>query len=54
MERRITAAGVGRTLSDILDPVRKRGERFLIGSDGEPLATLAPGVPVRGIPMSEL
>lgn len=39
---RITATQLARSLSDILNRVRYRGERFEIQRNGETVATLAP------------
>ena len=48
METRITATELAKSLSDILNRVRYKGERFLIERKGEPVATLAPAAPVPG------
>ena len=53
METRITATELAKSLSDILNRVRYRGERFVIERNGEPIASLAPSAPV-GITMGEL
>lgn len=42
METRITATELAKSLSDILNRVRYRGERFVVERGGEPVATLAP------------
>ncbi|MDO8750785.1 MAG: type II toxin-antitoxin system prevent-host-death family antitoxin [Dehalococcoidia bacterium] len=42
MDISITATQFSRSLSDILNRVRYRGERFVIVRNGEPVATLAP------------
>jgi prevent-host-death family protein len=55
METKITATELARSLSDILNRVRYRGERFLIERNGEPVATLTPAAPMSGgITMREL
>lgn len=38
----ISAAELGKNLSDVLDRVRDRGERFTVARDGEPVAALVP------------
>jgi prevent-host-death family protein len=48
METRITATELAKSLSDILNRVRYRGERFRIERNGEPIATLVPAAPVSG------
>jgi antitoxin (DNA-binding transcriptional repressor) of toxin-antitoxin stability system len=42
MESKITAADLAKSLSDVLNRIRYRGERFIIERNGEPVATLAP------------
>ncbi len=54
METRITATELAKSLSDILNRVRYRGERFLIERGGEPVATLSPARPTQGITLREL
>jgi prevent-host-death family protein len=55
METRITATELAKSLSDVLNRVRYKGERFLIERNGEPVATLAPAAPLSGgITMREL
>ncbi|MEK7815163.1 MAG: type II toxin-antitoxin system prevent-host-death family antitoxin, partial [Chloroflexota bacterium] len=55
METRITATELAKSLSDVLNRVRYKGERFLIERNGQPVATLAPAAPVPGgITMREL
>ena len=53
MQTRITATQLSKSLSDILNRVRYRGERFLIERNGEPVATLGPAAPVLSITMRE-
>jgi antitoxin (DNA-binding transcriptional repressor) of toxin-antitoxin stability system len=45
METKITATELARSLSDILNRVRYRGERFVVERNGEIIATLAPAAP---------
>jgi antitoxin (DNA-binding transcriptional repressor) of toxin-antitoxin stability system len=47
METTITATELARNLSDILNRVRYRGERFRIERNGEVVATLQPTPPRR-------
>ncbi len=54
MERTITATEFARTLSDVLNRVRYRGERFVIERNGEPIAALSPAGPMSGITLREL
>ncbi len=42
MDTIITATQFARSLSDVLNRVRYRGERFVIVRNGQPVATLAP------------
>ncbi len=42
MEQTITATELARSLSDLLNRVRYRGERFIIDRNGEPTAALIP------------
>ncbi len=44
METRITATELSRKLSDVLNRVHYRRERFVVERNGEPIATLAPTV----------
>jgi prevent-host-death family protein len=45
MERTVTATELARRLSDVLNRVRYRGERFVVERNGEPVAVLAPAGP---------
>jgi prevent-host-death family protein len=55
METRITATELAKSLSDVLNRVRYRGEKFLIVRNGEPVAALVAVAPVSGdITMREL
>ena len=47
METTITATELARSLSDILNRVRYRNERFVIQRNGEVIATIAPPPPQR-------
>lgn len=42
METKITATELGRNLSDVLNRVRYRGERFVVERGGEVVGMLAP------------
>jgi prevent-host-death family protein len=42
METQITATELARSLSDVLNRVKYRGESFVVTRNGEPVATLAP------------
>ena len=42
METTITATELARRLSDVLNRVKYRGERFVVQRNGEPVATIAP------------
>jgi len=44
METKITATELGRNLSDVLNRVRYRGERFVVERGGEVVGTLEPAV----------
>ena len=57
METRITATELARSLSDVLNRVRYKEERFVIVRNGEPVATLAPAgptTPTVGMTLREL
>jgi prevent-host-death family protein len=45
MEHTVTATELARRLSDVLNRVRYRGERFVVERNGEPVAVLAPARP---------
>ncbi|HEY7031287.1 MAG TPA: hypothetical protein VH482_08180 [Thermomicrobiales bacterium] len=49
METTITATELARSLTDILDRVREHNERFVVQRNGEPIATIAPPEPMRGV-----
>lgn len=50
----ISAAELGKNLSDVLDQVRDRGERFTVARDGEPVAALVPADAPPSITLREL
>ncbi len=54
MESKITATDLAKGLSDILNRVRYRGERFIIERNGEQVAVLAPSGPTKGITLREV
>ena len=54
METRITATELARSLSDILNRVRYKGERFLVERNGQPVAALGPAGPALGATGREL
>jgi antitoxin (DNA-binding transcriptional repressor) of toxin-antitoxin stability system len=53
METTITATELARSLSDVLDRVRERNERFIIQRNGETIATIAPPEPRRIVMLHE-
>ncbi len=53
METRITATQLARSLSDILNRVKYRGERFIIERNGEPVAVLEPAAPEKRVTWGE-
>ena len=54
MESTISATELSKNLSDVLNRVKYRGERFVIQRNGEIVATIAPPSSQRGITVSEL
>jgi hypothetical protein len=54
LETKITATELARNLSDILNRIHYRGERFIVERNGESIATLEPIEPLRGITVAEL
>lgn len=42
MDNSITATELGKNLSDVLNRVRYRGERFTVARNGEPIAIVGP------------
>ena len=53
MESRITATELVKSLSDVLNRIRYRGERFIIERNGEPVATLVPASATSRITLRE-
>jgi antitoxin (DNA-binding transcriptional repressor) of toxin-antitoxin stability system len=49
----ITATQLARQLSDVLNRVKYRGERFIIQRNGETVATIAPPCSVSGTTWTE-
>ena len=54
MNTTITATELSKNLSDVLNRVRYRGERFTVARNGEPVAVLGPASPPAGITLREL
>jgi prevent-host-death family protein len=54
METTITATELSKRLSDVLNRVKYRGERFIIQRNGETIATLVPASAKPGITVEEL
>lgn len=54
MESTITATELAKRLSDILNRICYRGERFVVERNGEPVATLGPVRVVTGGTVGEL
>ena len=54
MDRTITASELEKNLSDVLNRVRDRRERFIIERDGVPVAGIAPVSTTLGITAGEL
>lgn len=50
----VTATELARGLSDILNRVRYRGERFVVTRNGEPIATLGPSEATKHMTLKEL
>jgi len=53
METKITATELARNLSDILNRVRYRGERFIVERNGETVAAIEPTVEVKHMTLGE-
>jgi prevent-host-death family protein len=53
METKISATDLARNLSDVLNRVRYRGERFVVERNGDPVASLGPAS-APGITVGEL
>ena len=54
METRITATQLAKSLSDVLNRVLYRHEKFLIERGGALVATLAPAGPITGLNLEQL
>ena len=54
METTITATELSKRLSDVLNRVMYRGERFVVQRNGEPVATIGPASGQPGITVREL
>lgn len=54
METTITVADLERGLTDVLDRVRERGERFVVERDGQRVATIGPVRTKAGVTGREL
>jgi antitoxin (DNA-binding transcriptional repressor) of toxin-antitoxin stability system len=54
METTITATELAKRLSDVLNRVKYRGERFVVQRNGETIATIAPANDQPGITVREL
>ncbi len=54
MDHKITSTELAKSLSDILNRIRYRGERFVIERNGEPIATFGPTGAHSSITLQEL
>jgi prevent-host-death family protein len=54
METMITATELSKRLSDVLNRVKYRGERFVVQKNGESVATIIPVGDAPGITVKEL
>ncbi len=54
METVITATELSRGLSDVLNRVKYKGERFIVQRNGENIATIVPAAQLPGITVEEL
>ncbi|MFN8473653.1 MAG: type II toxin-antitoxin system Phd/YefM family antitoxin [Anaerolineae bacterium] len=54
METKITATELAKSLSEVLNRIRYRGERFVIQRNGEPVAMLTPAGPGSPVSLREL
>ena len=54
MDVEITATELAKSLSDVLNRVRYKGETFVIRRNGEAVARLEPHGPVRGVTLGQL
>ena len=53
METTITATELSKRLSDVLNRVKYRGERFVVERNGERVATIGPAIDTPGITVGE-
>ena len=53
METKITATELAKNLSDVLNRINYRGERFIIERNGERLASLGPAGATPGMTVTE-
>lgn len=54
METTITATELSRSLSDVLNRVKYKGERFRVQRNGETIATIVPAKHIRGVTLDEI
>ena len=54
MDVKITSTDLARSLSDVLNRVRYRGETFMIVRNGEVIASLGPKAPALGTSLSSI
>ena len=54
MDTKITATELARSLSDVLNRVRYKGERFIVVRNGETVATIEPTEPEKTSTLGEL
>ncbi|MCC7024926.1 MAG: type II toxin-antitoxin system Phd/YefM family antitoxin [Thermomicrobiales bacterium] len=54
METTITATELSRRLSDVLNRVKYRGERFVVQRNGETIATITPFSPPPAVTLDDI
>jgi antitoxin (DNA-binding transcriptional repressor) of toxin-antitoxin stability system len=54
VEQRLSATELAKNQSSILSRVHRRGERFIVERNGEPVATIGPVEPSMGMTVREL
>lgn len=54
MSTTITATELSRSLSDILNRVKYKGERFVIQRNGETIATIAPAKSISNVTLDDI
>ncbi|MBM3925708.1 MAG: type II toxin-antitoxin system prevent-host-death family antitoxin [SAR202 cluster bacterium] len=54
MEKTITATELARELSEILNKVKYKGERYTVTRNGMPIATIGPATPPKSVTFREL